>query len=175
MACVLVVSDSPHVRAAVRTVLGADDQVVEADDGRDVRMVVAEHEPDLCVMDLQVGSMGAVAVCLDLRLEESGGRLPHVPVLMLLDRRADVFVARRSGAEGWVVKPTDPIRVRRAVAALLAGSRFEDPSYTPVPVAIPAWIGAPLPQPSRPAAGVAAEGHLQRADRPPPPRGTGLE
>ena len=38
---------------------------------------------------------------------------------MLLDRRPDVFLARRSGAEGWLVKPLDPIRLRRATAALL--------------------------------------------------------
>ncbi len=39
-------------------------------------------------------------------------------VLMLLDRRADVFLARRSGAEGFLVKPLDPQRVRAAVRAL---------------------------------------------------------
>ena len=55
--------------------------------------------------------MGGMATCMDLRLEESGGRLPHVPVLMLLDRRADVFLARRAGADGWVVKPLDSIRL----------------------------------------------------------------
>ena len=33
---------------------------------------------------------------------------------MLLDRRPDVFLARRSGAEGWMVKPLDPLRLRRA-------------------------------------------------------------
>lgn len=169
----MIVSDSFHVRAAVRTVLDAEDQVVEADDGRDVRILAAEHEPDICVVDLQVGSMGAMAICLDLRLEESGGRLPHVPVLMLLDRRADVFMARRSGADGWVVKPADPIRLRRAVDAVLAGSRFEDSSYTPTPLAVPAWIGAPLSMPPVRSAGVAAEGHAQRTGRTVPRRTVG--
>jgi DNA-binding NarL/FixJ family response regulator len=77
--------------------------------------------------------MGAMAVCLELRLEESYGNLPHVPVLMLLDRRADVFLAKRSGAEGWVVKPLDPMRIRRGTAALLAGETYHDESFLPVP------------------------------------------
>jgi DNA-binding response OmpR family regulator len=77
--------------------------------------------------------MGAMAVCMELRLEASYGALPHIPVLMLLDRRADVFLAKRSGAEGWVVKPLDPIRLRRAVTALLAGKEFHDDSYLPQP------------------------------------------
>jgi DNA-binding response OmpR family regulator len=62
---------------------------------------------------------------------------------MLLDRRADVFLARRSGAEGWVVKPLDPRRVRRATAALLAGGEDHDESFQPVPVRVgPADEGA---------------------------------
>ena len=36
------------------------------------------------VLDLQIGNMGGMATCLDLRLEESADRLPHVGVLMLL-------------------------------------------------------------------------------------------
>jgi DNA-binding NarL/FixJ family response regulator len=58
-----------------------------------------------------------------------------VPVLFLLDRRADVFLARRADADGWVIKPTDPIRLRRAVRTILAGDRYEDESYRPVTVA----------------------------------------
>ena len=33
-------------------------------------------------------------------------------------------MARRSGAEGWILKPLDPIRLRKAVAALLAGGHL---------------------------------------------------
>jgi len=80
--------------------------------------------------------MGGMATCLDLRLEESAGRLLRVPVLMLLDRRADVFLARRSDAQGWVVKPLDPVRVRKAVTELLAGRTFHDASFTPIPVVV---------------------------------------
>ena len=60
---------------------------------------------------------------------------------MLLDRRADVFLARRSGAEGWLLKPLDPIRLRRAVAALLAGGTYHDDSYLPSPVLVASRVG----------------------------------
>ena len=55
---------------------------------------------------------------------------------MLLDRRPDVFLARRSGAEGWLVKPLDPLRLRRAVASLLRDGTYTDDSYLPVPVLV---------------------------------------
>jgi DNA-binding NarL/FixJ family response regulator len=53
---------------------------------------------------------------------------------MLLDRRPDVFLARRSGVEGFCVKPLEPQRLRRAVRAVLAGGTFEDDAWRPVTV-----------------------------------------
>jgi DNA-binding NarL/FixJ family response regulator len=96
--------------------------------------MVQAWSPDLVILDFQIGNMGAVAVTLELRLEESADRLEHVPVLVLVDRRPDVFLARRSDAEGWLVKPLDPIRLRKAVTALLAGGTYYDDSYLPQPV-----------------------------------------
>ena len=79
-----------------------------------------------------------VAVCMDLRLEESAGRLPKLPVLILLDRRPDVFLAKRAGADGWVVKPLDPLRVRKAVNELLAGRHYFDEARKPLTIPPPA-------------------------------------
>jgi DNA-binding response OmpR family regulator len=133
---ILVASDAPSVRAEVAAVAGTPEiSIREARSGPEVMHEVARSLPDLVVVDLQMGNMGGMAVCLELRLEESYGNLEHVPVLMLLDRRPDVFIARRSGAEGWVVKPLDPIRLRRAVAALLEGGTYYDESYQPLSVA----------------------------------------
>ena len=135
---IVVASDAPSVRAEVVAVVGEPGtEVVEVNTGPAVvRPPSTTTSPTCVVVDLQMGNMGGMAVCLELRLEESYGNLPHVPVLMLLDRRADVFLARRSGAEGWVVKPLDPIRLRRATAALLAGGTYHDESFQPVPVLV---------------------------------------
>ena len=134
MVKVLIASDARTVVNDVRSVLDEGEvEVIEVGSGRAVRDVVARQDPDLVVTDFQVGSMGAMAICLDLRLEESGDRLEHVPVLMLCDRRADVFLAKRSSAEGFLVKPLDPIRLRKAIGALLDGGTYFDESYKPVP------------------------------------------
>lgn len=106
----------------------------EVESGTDAVAACVEQEPDLLILDFQIGNMGAIAVTLELRLEESYDRLEHIPVLVLVDRRPDVFLARRSDADGWLVKPLDPIRLRKAVTALLAGDVYEDESYRPSPV-----------------------------------------
>jgi CheY-like chemotaxis protein len=134
---ILVASDAPSVRSEVLAVVDdpddPDNEVTQVASGPELIKSVVEDPPDLVVVDMQMANMGGMAVCLHLRLEESYGALPHIPVLMLLDRRADVFLAKRSGAEGWVVKPLDPIRLRRATTALLSGDIYHDDSFLPLP------------------------------------------
>ncbi len=142
---ILLVSDSEAVREEVKAAVGDSSTTFrEMTRGAGVRAAVEEQTPDLAIIDLQVGKMGGMATCLDLRLEESAGRLPHVPVLMLLDRRADVFLARRSEAEGYIVKPLDPMRLSRAVRTILDGGTYEDRAYKPVTV-VPRGAGAAGP------------------------------
>jgi len=143
MADVLIASDAKWVVEEVTAALSSvDDTVREVTTGAEVRPAVAEHAPDIAVIDLQIGRMGGMATCLDLRLEAGAGRLPRVPVLMLLDRRPDVFLARRAQAEGWLVKPLDALRIRKAITAVINGGTYEDDAYRPVTV-VPA--AAPTP------------------------------
>lgn len=124
---VLVATDAPWVLDEIVAALGGPDTSFTAvSEGRAVASVVADRTPDVAILDLQIGSMGGMAVTMDLRHDESSGALPHVPVIMLLDREPDVHLARRSQAEGWLVKPLDPLRLRRAVAAVLAGEPYQE-------------------------------------------------
>ncbi len=118
---VVVASDAAWVRDQVKAALVSPGfEVIQVDRGQDVRKVVGEVKPDLVVVDLQIGNMGGMAVSIDLRLEESAGRLPHVPVLLLLDREADKFLARSAQADAILVKPFDPGTLRRVVKQLIA-------------------------------------------------------
>ena len=113
---------------------GPDVEIEEAASGPESLERVKEGGVDVVVVDLQIGAMGAVAITMELRNLESYGGAEPVSVLMLLDRRPDVFLARRAGAEGFVVKPLDPLRVRAAVRALLRGEEYEDDSLRPLTV-----------------------------------------
>jgi DNA-binding response OmpR family regulator len=122
---VLLATDADRIHDEVDAALTeADTTVHRVTKGADVLGAIAEHDPDLVVLDLQIGNMGGMAACMAIRLEESAGRLDHIPVLMLLDRDADLFLARRSHADGWLVKPLDAFRLRWAAEALLAGGEW---------------------------------------------------
>jgi DNA-binding response OmpR family regulator len=119
---VLIAADAEWVRKQVRAAFVAPGQeVVEVTRGQDVRSAFADHEPDLVILDMQIGNMGGIAVAIDLRLEESAARLPRATILLLLDRVADNFVAERADADATLVKPVDAGTLRRT-AKRLAGA-----------------------------------------------------
>jgi DNA-binding response OmpR family regulator len=135
---ILIATDSSAVYDEIRSVVATPGTSVRwVRRGEDVREEMNLRPADLAIVDSQIGTMGGIAIALDLRLEADAGRLEPRPVLLVLDRRPDVFMARRSGAEGWILKPLDPIRMRKAVAALLAGGTWHDTSFLPNPVAVP--------------------------------------
>ena len=69
---------------------------------------------------MQIDNMGGVAVAIDLHLEASAGRTPDVPILLLLDREHDRFLAQRAAADAELVKPLDAGTLRRTVRRILA-------------------------------------------------------
>ena len=123
----LLATDADWIHDEIDAALGgAGTTVRRVRRGVDVLPAIKEAEPDLVVLDLQIGNMGGMACCMSIRLEEGAGRLDHIPVLMLLDRDADLFLARRSDADGWLIKPLDAFRLRRAADALLAGDVYQE-------------------------------------------------
>ena len=52
---------------------GEGDTFTVCRDGRAVAGQVNDQTPDLAIFDLQIGTMGGMAVTMDLRLDESAG------------------------------------------------------------------------------------------------------
>lgn len=124
---ILIATDEQWVVNEVVAALDSPSTTFEiVSNGRNVSRAVAAQTPDIAILDMQVGSMGGMAITMDLRLDQSDGRLPKVPVLMMLDRVADIHMARRSGADGWTIKPLDSLRLRKAVNEIAAGGCYAE-------------------------------------------------
>lgn len=139
MQTVLIVTDTDAVADEVDAAMADETTtVIRVRAGAAVADAVDTHEPDVVVLDLQIGSMGGMAVAKHITAEIAMGRLPPTSILMLLDREADIFLARRSDVDGWLVKPLDSFRLRRAKRALLAGDAYTEPaSAETVPAVAP--------------------------------------
>lgn len=117
---ILLVADEPWVHNAVRSALVSPDVAIipESDPARAAPRIAADAI-DAAVVDMQVGSMGGMAVTRAIRASASLGDSEDIPVILLLDRRADAFLAKRAGAAAWVLKPFDAHELRSAIAEAL--------------------------------------------------------
>lgn len=90
-----------------------DFRVEEIGDPRLVENRLEESMVDAVVVDMQVGSMGGMAVVRAVRQATDPTDRPRL--VLLLDRSADAFLARRAGADAFVMKPINPSELRGAL------------------------------------------------------------
>ena len=112
---ILLATDADALFDDVAAALGGSHDVYRVREGAQVTNAIGEVSPDLVILDLQIGNMGGVASSLLLKQEQRAGRLDEIPVMLLLDRQADTFLAEQSDADAWLVKPLNSLALRRAV------------------------------------------------------------
>ncbi len=97
----------------------ADYTVVAARNGAEALKRVAEDEPDLIIMDVDMPEMNGFQA-LDRLRSESHTR--HIPVLMLTAhaKDAELFAEWATDADAFMTKPFSPPELVSAVRALLA-------------------------------------------------------
>ena len=124
---VLLATDADWIFDEVAAAIaGGETRVSRVHAGADVRAAVGELAPALVILDLQIGNMGGMATAIDLRHEAGAERLPATAILLLLDREADTWLAHEAQADGWLIKPLDAFRLRRAASALMAGDTWHE-------------------------------------------------
>ena len=127
---ILVVDDDALVRAGLSMLLAGVEEIVivgEAADGSEVAHAVAEHEPDIVLMDIRMPGMDGLAATELLRAHDNA---PEVIVLTTFEVDDDVLRALRAGASGFLLKDTPPADIVRAVRAVAAGEPMLSPTIT---------------------------------------------
>jgi DNA-binding NarL/FixJ family response regulator len=124
---VLVVDDDALVRSGLRLMLREADGISvvgEAGDGDEVPAAVAEHRPDVVLMDLRMPRVDGVRATDALTRRPDA---PRVLVLTTFDGDDDILAALRAGATGYLVKDTPPDDIEDAIRRAATG----DPSLSP--------------------------------------------
>jgi len=126
---VVLVDDHPVVRAGVRALVDAQDDldvVGEAADSAQAVAVVGETRPDVVLMDLSLGDGPGGAETT--RLVRELPSPPHVLVLTTYDTEADVLEAVDAGAAGYLLKDAPPDELFRAIRGTARGETVLAPS-----------------------------------------------
>jgi DNA-binding NarL/FixJ family response regulator len=126
---VLLVDDQELVRSGLRRILRRKDGfviVAECSDGDEVPQAVAEHRPDVVVMDLRMKRLDGIEATRRL------AALGAPPVLALTTFNDDELLsgALRAGAAGFVLKDSSAEELIRAVRAVAQGDSYLDPAVT---------------------------------------------
>lgn len=126
----LLVDDQELVRSGLRRILSPRDgfEVVgECGDGSEAEAAVAEHRPDVVVMDLRMKEVDGIEATGRLRAHDDA---PPVLVLTTFDDDELLSGALRAGAAGFVLKDAPAEDIIRAVRTVAAGDSWLDPSVT---------------------------------------------
>jgi len=123
---ILIADDQELVRAGLRMILEAQDDlevVAEAADGLEAISEVERTDPDVTLMDIRMPNMDGV---------EATRRLVGRRVLILTTFDLDDYVveALRAGASGFLLKDAPPAELVRAVRVVAAGDALLSPSVT---------------------------------------------
>jgi DNA-binding response OmpR family regulator len=103
--------------------LGEPLSFLGAADGKEGATIGLRERPDAVVADEIASRAGAFSLAKDLR----GAPEPYLgPIVILLERRHDEWLARWSGADAWFVKPVDPFALADRLVELVGGRRERD-------------------------------------------------
>ncbi len=101
---VLVVSDDPLIRQEAEYGFPTDVRVELVTDSRQAMRLMRDNLPACVLVDIQTGSAGGFSLARDMAQTK---HLRDVPILMLLEREHDAWLARQSGAKSFRVKPIE--------------------------------------------------------------------
>jgi two-component system, NarL family, response regulator LiaR len=125
---VLVADDHAVVRQGLRTFLELQEDIeVVADvaDGRQALVAVAEHDPDVVLMDLVLPEVDGVEA-----IRRIASQQPRIRVIALTSFLDDdkVFPAVRAGAAGYLLKDVEPAELVKAIRTVHAGEGLLHPA-----------------------------------------------
>lgn len=105
---ILVVDDHPLMRKGIVQLLALEENfevVGEASNGADAIAMARTDEPDLILLDLNMKGLSGLDTLRAMRDEEITSR---VVILTVSDARQDVVALLKAGADGYLLKDTEP-------------------------------------------------------------------
>jgi DNA-binding NarL/FixJ family response regulator len=125
---VILADDHAVVRKGIREFLEEEGDIVvvaEAADGSQAADLVAQHQPDVAVLDIQMPGVGGIEATRRIKADH-----PSVRVLILTAYDDDpyIFALLHAGASGYILKTAESGELVRAVRAVHRGESALDPA-----------------------------------------------
>ena len=128
----VVVDDHSLFRAGLINLLEEMQDFIivgEAGDGNQALEVIAKHQPDVVLLDVNMPGMGGVETVTALRKNPST-REVHILMLTISKSEQDLFGAIDAGADGYLLKNAEPSELRKAIHQVQEGNAVLAPQVT---------------------------------------------
>ncbi|MEZ9653560.1 response regulator [Vibrio splendidus] len=105
---VMLVDDHPLMRRGISQLLSFEDEfevIAEASNGTEAVALAHEEEPDLILLDLNMKGMSGLDTLKALRTDGSSA---NIVILTVSDSPADIEAIVKAGADGYLLKDTEP-------------------------------------------------------------------
>jgi DNA-binding response OmpR family regulator len=120
MAAILLIADDEWVRNDVSaSIVDPSVSLTVLADPAEITATAGARRFDLFAVDMQIASTGGMATVRLLKDAMFRGEIERAPIVMLLDRSADVFLAKRAGADAHLIKPFTSQQLREVMSHLL--------------------------------------------------------
>lgn len=143
---IVVVEDEPLLRAGLRELLGAADDlevVGVAKDGEEALRVLAATRPDVAIVDIRMPILDGIELTRRITGQEGS---PRVLLLTTFGSEDHLIEGLRAGAKGFLLKTASPEQVIEAVRTIAAGDSPIAPSLTGTLIERAVVAQAPKPQ-----------------------------
>jgi DNA-binding response OmpR family regulator len=123
---ILAVDDVPaNLDIVCARLEGQGYQVVTAVDGEEALQRVAEHKPDLVLLDIMMPKLDGITVLKRLKADKS---LPFIPVILLTAKadQKDVIEGLEAGGDDYLTKPIDKDALIARVRSMLRIKALHD-------------------------------------------------
>ncbi|KLV11054.1 DNA-binding response regulator [Photobacterium ganghwense] len=120
---IMIVDDHPLMRRGIHQLLSfeSDFEIVgEASNGADALQLASEAEPDLILLDLNMKGMSGLDTLNAMRAE---GIQSCIVVLTVSDSKADIRALLNAGADGYLLKDTEPDELINLLKQALCGGK----------------------------------------------------
>ncbi|WP_397472159.1 two-component system response regulator NarL [Rheinheimera sp.] len=129
---VMLIDDHPLLRKGLKQLLALEDDlevVAEASGGAEAIPLAVELDPDLIILDLNMQGMDGIATLKRLR---DDGVTSRIVMLTVSDADEDVVNAISNGADGYLLKDSDPEILLEHIKRALSGKMVLSEAVTQV-------------------------------------------
>ncbi len=117
----ILVDDHPMLRKGVAQLISLEDNldvVAEASSGEEAISLTVKHEPDLILLDLNMKGLSGIDTLIALKRAEVKAK---IIIFSVSDNQTDVVQALKFGADGYLLKDSEPEELIDKINRALSG------------------------------------------------------